>query len=292
MNDLILSDLKTEISVGKITTNAAEMLAMVKKGVEKYHDENYIPNEADAKRDRAELNRLEKAVAAEILRIKTKYNEPLEEFFSITAEIRNVLKEGAQVIDGSVKAYEETQKSEKRKEINDYFLTKNFDLVPLEKIFNQKWLNKTVKMAEVKKEIDDTVSRIYSDIQVLERIPEHSMTAKANYLKTLDIGTALREVDILKENHARLTREKIEREERERLAQIAANAKEERQEEREAVKVESVQSLVDEALGFEEPEAKPNPEIKIFRLEIEGTTEKLLMVREYMTAVGVSYRKI
>ena len=292
MNDLMLSDLKSEISIGKITTNAAEMLAAVRKGVEKYHDENYIPNEASAKSDRAELNRLEKAISAEARRVRVMYNAPLEEFNGLVAEITSSIKGAVQVVDGAAKAYEEKQKAEKHNEIQAYFDGKNFVLAPLEKIFNYRWLNKTVKMAEIKKEIDDTISMIYTNIKILESIAEHGIIAKAFYLDTLDMGAAMRRVDALKENTERLAREKIEREERERQALISINNAIEREEAKEAEKKEAIKSLVDEALCIEEPETQIEPEIIEYTLRFRGTKEQLFKLREYMTVNGIVYEKI
>ena len=292
MNELVLTDLKTKISVGKITSNAAELLAAVKRGVEKYHDENYIPTEAAAKADRAELNRAEKAVAAEAKKIITVYNSPLEEFNWIVSEIRKEIKEANRVVDTAVKNFDEKEKGGKRLEIQTYFDGKNFDLAPLEKIFNHRWLNKTVKTAEWRKEVDDTINMIYGNIKTLEGIAEYGPVAKALYLDTLDMGAALRKAETLKENAGRLAREKLERAERERLAQIAANAEAERLEEKAAAKEESVKSLVDEALGFEEPEKPGEPGIMGYNLRIECPAAGLPGLFEYMAAIGVSYPEI
>jgi len=323
MNELAIPDLKTKINVGQITSNAANVLAAVKNMVEKYHDENYIPNEAAAKADRAELNKLEKAVADQASRIKAKYNSPLDKFNGLVSEIRQKIKEAGRVADTAVKNFEEKQKEIKRAEIEAYFSAKNFDLAPLEKIFVQRWLNKTVKIAEIKKEIDGIISKIYSDIKTLENISEYGMAAKARYLETLDLGDAMRHVETMKKNAERAAREIIEREERERQERIAANAAEERAEARTAEKRASVRSLVDEALGIEEPEPPADPEIMkhVLRLKLpketlpglfecmdangisypeileltlpfEGEKEPLFRLREYMTKNGVSYEKI
>ena len=294
MNSLVVSDLKTEISVGVITSNAAELLAIVKNGVQKYFDENYIPNEATAKADRAELNRVEKAIASQASQIKAAYNAPLEEFNGIVSEIRTSIKEAVQVVDNSVKNYEEKQKEKKGNEIAEYFETKSFDLVPLKQIFDSKWLNKTYKMADIKKEIDNAIETIYSNIKVLESIAEYGTTAKAFYLDTLDMGEAMRKVDTLKANAERLAREKVEREERERQEQIARNAAEERQEEKAVEKAERRKSLVDEALGIEtEPvEVPEKPKRKKFALEFDITDEERAFVKKLFTENGIAYRQL
>ena len=129
----------------------------------KYADENYEPIEETAKKDRATLNKAEKNIKERFSELKKAYEKPLEVIEANIKAICTEVKNRSGVVDQSVKSYEEKQKSEKRIEIESYFNTRDFSLVSLDKIFNHKWLNKTCKMYEVKKEIDDTISMIYSN---------------------------------------------------------------------------------------------------------------------------------
>jgi hypothetical protein len=196
-------------------------------------------------------------------------------------------------VDAKVKAYDEAQKSKKRLEIQSYFDGKKFELVPLDDIFDEKWLNKGTKMKDIREQIDEKIAGIYRDIEVLERIPEHGQTAKAFYLDTLDMGAALRQVDILKENAERLAREEAAREERKNLEQVASNAAVERQEERAAAGSAIVRSLVDQALDLPTGTvaARSKPKIGRYTLQFEGTEQQLLNLREYMTSIGIPYKK-
>jgi len=293
MNDLILADLQADFSVGNITTNAAMLLEAVKVGVKKYHDPNYIPTEAVAKADRAELNRAEKAVADKARQVKEKWNEPLETFNGYVAEIRNAIKEASGVVDKSVKTYEELQKSKKRTEIEAYFATKKFNLVPLEKIFDPKWLNKTTKMPDIREELDAKIQAIYRDIEILEKIPEHGIAAKAFYLEHLDIGGALRQVEILKENAEKLAREQVERETRKVQEQCDKNAKAEWIERNEKFKETVINGIIDQATGLHvgTTTAKEREEIISFTCTFKGTEEQLRKLREYMTNSGIAYEK-
>ena len=294
MNDLALFELKTDISVGNITTNAALLLETVKQGVEKYHDPSYIPTEQVAKNDRAALNRAEKIVAEKARDIKNMWNAPLESFNEIVAQIRTTIKDASGVVDGAVKDYEEKQKEARREEIQAYFNTKGFSLVPLNMFFNHRWLNKTCKMPEVKKEIDDTIASIYSNIKILENIAEHGEIAKALYLDTLDMGAAMRKADALKANAERLASEKIERNKRELAEQVARNATEEQQEKVATSKDEQIKSLVDEALDIapETVETPNEPEKLEFTLKFFGTYEQLSALKRYMTANNIAYEKL
>jgi hypothetical protein len=292
MNDLILADLKTEISVGKITSNAAELLFAVKQGVEKYLDTNYIPNEKTAKADRAELNRVEKEVAEQAKRICAAYNAPLEAFNNIVSEIRTTIKNASQTVGNAVKAYEEAQKDKKRQDIQAYFDGKGFDLVPLDMFFDDRWLNKGYKLPDIRKEIDGKITEIYSNIKILESISDHGTIAKALYLKTLDMGAALSEVQTLKDNAARLAREQANREARNAQDMVSQNAAAERREEQAAAREGHIENLVNDAMDIEEPPVPAGPKIIEYTLRFKGTKEQLLKLREYMTAQGIPYDKI
>jgi hypothetical protein len=259
----------------------------------KYLDPNYIPLEDVAKKDRAELNKAEKIIADQYTTLKEAYEKPLQNIEANIKSIRKAIEEASGVVDKAVKTYEELQKKKKRQEVTDYFITKKFDLVPLNRIWDEKWLNKTAKMKDITKQIDAVIAKIYSDIQVLEQIPEHGMTAKAMYLKTLDMGAALREVNALKENAERLAREEVNRAERQRQEQCNRNASAQRREEREKEKEAIIQSKIDEAVGLA-PGTTAEEEKKAilkYTMTFKGTEEQLRDLRKYMTEKGIPYQK-
>jgi hypothetical protein len=308
MQDLMIADLQiSAISDAELEETFHRVLAEHKDAVvsihqsmtdadeayRKYLTPDFIPIEEEAKKDRANLNRAEKNIAEKFASLKSAYERPLERIEMNIKEIRNAIKGASCVVDSKVKAYEEEQKSKKREEIQAYFDSKKFDLVPLEKIFDKTWLNKGTKMRDIKERIDEDIAGIYRDIEVLERIPDHGQTAKAIYLETLDMGAALRQVDILKANAERLAREQAAREERKNLEQVARNAAGERHEERAMAKEERVQSLVDQALELPAGTiaAQEKKWIGKYTLQFEGTEQQLLKLREYMTSVGIPYRK-
>jgi len=259
----------------------------------KYLDVNYVPLEDVAKKDRAEINKAEKNIADQFAVLKKAYEKPLQNFDENIKHIRKAIKDASGIVDNAVKVYEEKQKNQKRADIETYFATKKFELVPLESLFDDRWLNKTKPMKEVREELDTKIANIYRDIEILEKLPEHGTAAKAFYLEKLDMGAALRQVEILKENAERLAREQVAREERQVQEQCAVNATAERQEERAAVKEERVQSIVDSALDL--PVGTTASEKKKALIEFtctfKGTEEQLRKLREYMTANGIAYEK-
>jgi len=273
-----------------------ESMRIADEAYRKYLNPDYIPEEDIAKVDRATLNKAEKTIAEKYADLKEAYERPLHNFEANIRSIRNAIKEASGNVDKAVKTYEEKRKSKKREEIERYFATKNFELIALDRIFDNKWLNKGTKMKDVQSEIDNAIAVIYRDIEVLEKIPEHGIAAKAFYLQTLDMGAALRQVEILKENAERLMREQAGRDDRKLNEQVERNAKEEHKERREEKKAEEFEEKKNafyESLGFgvaEKTDVK-NTDIIQFTCTFKGTKEQLMKLREYMTASGISYEK-
>ena len=259
----------------------------------KYLNPDYIPIEDIAKKDRAVLNRSEKNIAEQYALLKEAYEKPLANIDANIRQIRAAIKNAACTVDSAVKNYELVQKTAKREEIQAYFNSKKFELVPLEKIFNEKWLNKTKPMKEVREELDAVIDAIYQNVEILEKISEHGMMAKAFYLEKLDFGAALRQVDTLKENAARIAREQASREARKAQEQCEQNDKAERQEKCAWHKEERVQSVIDEALDLPEgtTAAQAREEIIEYTCTFKGTREQLLQLRQYMTKIGMPYQK-
>lgn len=283
------------MSVGNITTNIEDVLAAVREKSREYQDiTRYSGDDKQAKEDRALLRKQKDATKTTIESIKEAWNKPLEQFLDGGREVVKQFDLAINAIDEFVKEGEAKEKDKKRQDIQAFFDTRKFDLVPLDMIFDNRWLNKTYKMPDIKKEIEAAISSIYSNIKILENIADHGTTAKAFYLETLDMGAAMQKVETLKTNAERLAREKVEREERERQAQVAQNAAAERREERQAGREERTQSLAAAALDIEGPAvaAPPQPRIIEYTLRFRGTEQQLLKLREYMTAQGIVYEKI
>jgi len=260
----------------------------------KYLDPAYVPLEDVAKKDRAILNKAEKNIQEQFAMLIDAYEKPMQNTEENIKRIRKAIKDASGVVDSAVKKEEEKQKSKKREEIQAYFDGKDFSLVPLEKIFDARWLNKGTKISEIKEQIDEKIKTIYRDIEVLEKIQDHGVAAKSFYLESLDMGAALRQVDILKENAARILREQESREARKTQNVVSGNAVSLRKEEQEAAKEESVHNLVDQALGIPEgtTAAQEKAEIMEYTLQFSGTKEQLFKLRQYMTEQGIPYKKL
>ena len=104
------------------------------------------------------------------------FNKGKEQCNSLIAIIKNVSEE----LDKGIKVVDDSIKNEKYDEINTYFVSINKFPINLDKILDKKWLNKTNKMEDIKKEIDNKLMLIDYDILKLKNSIEDK-----NDLKTI-----------------------------------------------------------------------------------------------------------
>jgi hypothetical protein len=280
---------------GSIATNWEQVLAAVTAKSEEYQDvTKYVGDDKQAKEDRALLRKQKDLTKTTIASIEEAWNEPLKPFLVGGKQILKQFDYAIEAVDDWVKEGEAKVKDEKKKTIQDYFDDKDFDLVPLDMFFDDRWLNKGYKLPDIKKEIDAKITEIYGNIKILENISDHGAIAKAFYLKTLDMGAAMLKVQTLKDNAARLVREQIEREQREHLGQIDRNRQEQWAGQRQAKREEQVHDLASQALDLpqETASASADPKLYTVTLRFTGTKENLKALKVWMSQNGISYEKV
>ena len=152
----------------------------------------------DAKKDRAELNKLVKAMEDKRKEIKKLCLEPYNKFENQVKDLVAIVNEPIGIIDNQIKAYEEEQRQKKVAEIRDYFASKGCEIV-FDRIYDKKWENASVTMTAVKTAIDSKVEEIEADLKILEAETEYSFEAIDAYKKTLDIRYAMSEIQRLKD---------------------------------------------------------------------------------------------
>ena len=179
----------------KIIFNYEELKEGISAKVAHYKNLVYTDDQIkEAKEDRANLNKLKKALNDERIRLEKEYMIPFNTFKAQLNEIIKIIDEPVTMIDSQVKEYQENKKEEKRKEIVAYFDSvkeKLPDEIGLEGIFNTKWLNESVSMKSVKKEIDDIVCKIQVDISTINDLGELSFYALEKYFKSHNLNDSI-----------------------------------------------------------------------------------------------------
>ena len=135
----------------KIDFNYEELKAELTSKVSFYETLVYTDDQIkDAKADKANLNKLKRALNDERIRREKEYMQPFNVFKAQINEIIGIIDKPIAVIDEQVKAFDEKRKAEKQKAIEELFATIGFqNFVTLEKIWDPKWLNASVSMKSI-----------------------------------------------------------------------------------------------------------------------------------------------
>lgn len=178
----------------KIGFNYEELKNELTERVSFYETLVYTDNQVkEAKNDRANLNKLKKALNDERIRREKEYMVPFNDFKTKVNEIIGIIDKPICIIDAQVKAYEEKQKEEKKKAITEFFARCNFKEVKFEQIFEEKWLNATVSMISIEESITAKIEKIKTDLETLANLPEFGFEATQVYISTLDMNKAISE---------------------------------------------------------------------------------------------------
>lgn len=267
-------ELNADIVAGSLTTNALELKAKVENELENYTVDKYLNDIESATTDKAKLNKVKEAIATKRKEITKQWNKPLDEFLETMKSIEKVVDDSYQKINTLVKQADDTIKGEKKKQIQEYFDSLNFTLIPLDRIFNPKWLNKTCKINTVFQEISDAVTEIKSNLTTLESMKdEDADTLKAFYLETLDLKLTLQKGNQLKETRAKL--------------KAAEKSEEIKTPERKEIDAENEKWKKQK---LEEYQAETST--MSFTLKLFGTKEQLIALRKYIDANGIRYEKL
>ena len=185
-----------------ISFNFEELKTGIQTKAEQYTKLVYTDdNIKAAKEDRADLNRLKKALNDERLRLQREYMKPFDGFKKQIDEIISIIDKPVLAIDRQIKEFEQIKQDEKRAAIEEMFNDMQFpEFVKLdEKIFDPRWLNATASMKSIEESLLKTKEDIIRNCQTLAGLPTYSHEAVIYYQKTLDVTGALAKVRELTE---------------------------------------------------------------------------------------------
>ncbi len=179
----------------QITFNYEELRNELTEKVSMYETLVYTDEQIkEAKEDKANLNKLKKALNDERIALEKKYMQPFETFKAQVNDIIRIIDKPIAVIDKQVKEFEQKEKDEKLEAIKEMFASVGFQpFVNLEMIFDNKWLNKTFSMKKIEDAMKERMFQIGNDVKTLNDLPEFGFEALEIYKTTLDINRALAE---------------------------------------------------------------------------------------------------
>lgn len=222
-------EVRVEQKLGLLNWNFEELNAQLDAQLEKYRGLTFTDDQMpEAKKTRATLNRVAKEINDRKIAVKKEFCEPYERFEDQAKILIGKIKDVSGAIDQQVKDYETAKKDAKRKQISDWWKLNGDANVPIEKVFDERWLNTTCSEARWKSELEETKTRIRNQIYTITMMAEDVGPEKldfllAEYMKKLSLEDAVSAWKIHEEAVKRAAQEK-ERIERERLQREADRA--------------------------------------------------------------------
>lgn len=229
---------------------------------------------SEAKDTRAKLNKLKDALEARRKDVKKACLAPYEDFEKQIKELVSLVDAPILAIDGQVKDFEQRKKAEKKADIEEFFNDNIGDLgelLSLDRIWSDKWLNATTKMNDICLAVITAIQRTRADLQTIADLKsEFELQIKDTYLRTLDLSSALNE-------KTRLEAQK------QRLAEFEAK-------QADAPALVPVPAPVTQARSFAEDEPE-QPTITVdFR--VIATQAQLEALKAFLKANGIKYGRV
>lgn len=279
----------------KIDFNYDELKAELTSKVSFYETLVYTDDQIkDAKADKANLNKLKRALNDERIRREKEYMQPFNVFKAQINEIIGIIDKPIAVIDEQVKAYDEKRKAEKQKAIEELFATIGFqNFVTLEKIQDPKWLNASVSMKSIEDQMKSKMYEIGNGVLTLSQLPEFGFEATEVFKETLDINKAISEAKRMSE----IAKAKAEAEARRKAEKEARKAEEERKAQEKAA--EEQRAVMAQAMTPPEnvqpapvEESQPEPQKMVVKFEVELTTDDAAALRDFFQSRNITFRAI
>ncbi len=191
--------------------NYAEVKQWLEDGLADYKGRVYDDaNISEAKKDRANLNKLADVIAGKRKEMKSMYLEPYSRFETESKELEAMVKNQSAEIDAQVKAYENSKKEEKLNGIKEIYASMIGDLaglVPYEKLHNPKWLNVTTSASSIVEELTAKIENIKAGLDTISKLtfkPEIAAQVKSVFLKDFNLTAALAECEKITNQRAEL----------------------------------------------------------------------------------------
>ncbi len=231
----------------------------------------------EAKADRANLNKFKTALSDSRKSVKRQWNQPLADFEDKMKELEQMVDAPIGAIDRQIKAFDEIKKQEKRQSIEQFFAENIGDLeevLHLEKIWNERWLNVTYSMKEIEKEILEKIRKAHSDIGIIMAMQLPCCDQMiSSYLNTLDMSAAMEEKHRYEE-----------------AQKAKAQLEKQKQAEPEVAKPEPVTVKLERVA--EEPKVSEQQELRVLDFRVWVTPEQMKALKTFLIQNHIRYGRV
>lgn len=274
---ILKNEIKAEItSVGKVEDNILEAKNYALSLKEYYSTLVFTEEQKKtAEEERASINKVIKNIAEYRKNIVAEFKKPIDLFETTAKETEKILKETSEFVDAQIKRFEAAEKEERRtkaKAIYEETIEELKDVLPFEKVFNDKWLNKgSWKDDGTSKVVVDDINaikeKVRSGFKAIEELnSEFELELKNTFLQDYDLSKAIFKNTQLLEQKQTLS--KVEEK-----------------------KEEIVQAKVETMLKEEVKEEEIDP-IKEYILKIKAPLSKQKALKQFLDLNNMEYEKL
>lgn len=243
-------------------------------------------NLEEAPKWRAELNKKAKRISDFRIAFEKDFKKRIEKSTSQLKELASFYADASSNIDVQVKEFDEKRKQEKNAAIGKIYADNIGDMeqfLPLQKIYNDKWMNKGFALADIEKEIKSKSESAKDNIDAIHLLgAKYESQMISAYLVRFDMSDALKRKAELEQIDAEMERRRKAAEEEELRKQAEAQ----------------VQAVVENAtvVPIEEEEEPKEPIVKEqeYRLafEVFGNKEELTSLCNFIRENGYRYNRL
>lgn len=295
-----MSELKFEVAQtnGIIKVNFEELEKGLKEKLSEYEGAVFTEDsKSTAKGELTNLRKLRKEIEDSRKQVKAEWMKPYDAFKLRVDGLLEIVDKPVNLIDSQLKEMEAVRVAKRKADIQalyDSVIGEMLEYLPMEKIYDPKWENASVKLPAVKKAMIEVIGKSYEAVTTIKNMESEAVTkALEMYKRDLSLANAVmyinnyesQRLEILRKEEEKkrdLEIERIRREERERVAQ--------EQQIREAARRDTVEELktVDETLAGGWP---VEPEAKRVIYTVLGTESELEELETALNSLGLYFER-
>lgn len=283
-------ELKTSVVPGTIVFNSEAVKEDIKRQIAEFDGSTF--NEESIQTGKAIVADLRKRIkeAKEVdKQVRAIYLKPYEEFHKKVLELTTLVEKPIEDINAQLDEMELRRKAEKQKKIQEIYtecIDGFEDYIPLEKIYNKKWENKTVSLSTVKAEINNIVDSVSNAVNAITAMNSEAVQEALKMYKTdLSLVNAITYINNYEQRKVEILEREKERQEEMLQRQIEQAREEERQ--RVIAEQEQARQREIEAMSIHKRVSPTN----VVNYKIIATNEEFEQIEMYLNSIGVQFIK-
>lgn len=283
-------ELKTSVVPGTIVFNSEAVKEDIKRQIAEFDGSTF--NEESIQTGKAIVADLRKRIkeAKEVdKQVRAMYLKPYEEFHKKVLELTTLVEKPIEDINAQLDEMELRRKAEKQKKIQEIYtecIDGFEDYIPLEKIYNKKWENKTVSLSTVKAEINNIVDSVSNAVNAITAMNSEAVQEALKMYKTdLSLVNAITYINNYEQRKVEILEREKERQEEMLQRQIEQAREEERQ--RVIAEQEQARQREIEAMSIHKRVSPTN----VVNYKIIATNEEFEQIEMYLNSIGVQFIK-